>query len=63
MIYGRHQTSRREKQMKVHQVVASIITLVVTASIAYAGGGTAFTYQGRLFDSGEPSVQPGVDDA
>ena len=41
--------------MRMHQVVASMVTLALSASIAFAGGGTAFTYQGRLLDVGEPA--------
>ena len=41
--------------MRMHQVVASIVTLALSASIAVAGGGTALTYQGRLLDAGEPA--------
>ena len=41
--------------MRMNQVVASIVTLALSASIAFAGGGTAFTYQGRLLDAGKPA--------
>ncbi|MEE9129568.1 MAG: tail fiber domain-containing protein [Phycisphaerales bacterium] len=44
--------------MRMHQVVASIVTLALSASIAFAGGGTALTYQGRLLDAGEPANGP-----
>jgi hypothetical protein len=32
-----------------------VLAIGLSASIAYAGGGTAFTYQGRLLDAGEPA--------
>ena len=41
--------------MRMHQVVASIVTLAFSASIASAGGDTAFTYQGRLLDADQPA--------
>ena len=44
--------------MRTHQVMASIVTLAFSASVAFAGGGTAMTYQGRLLDAGEPANGP-----
>ena len=42
--------------MRMHQfVVASIVTLAFSVGIAFAGGSTALTYQGRLLDAGEPA--------
>ena len=42
--------------MRKHQfVVAWIVTLALSACIAFAGGGTELTYQGRLLDAGEPA--------
>lgn len=32
-----------------------VIVMMFSAGTAYAGGGTAFTYQGRLLDAGEPA--------
>ena len=42
--------------MKIFQVVVTLIgSLAFSASVAFAGGGTALTYQGRLLDAGEPA--------
>ena len=43
------------KQNEMLQVVLSIVTLALSASVAFAQGGTAFTYQGRLQDAGAPA--------
>ena len=37
--------------MRISPIVTSIMTLTLTMSIAFAGGETAFTYQGRLLDA------------
>ena len=41
--------------MRMNQFVASIVTFALSASIAFAGGDTVLTYQGRLLDAGEPA--------
>jgi len=41
--------------MRMCQTVLSIVTLAISASVAFAQGGTEFTYQGRLLDAGEPA--------
>ena len=39
----------------MHQVLAVIVMLALRSSMAFAGGGTAFTYQGSLTEAGEPA--------
>jgi len=41
--------------MRIIRVFAPVIIMMLSAGLAYAGGGTAFTYQGRLLDAGEPA--------
>ena len=41
--------------MRMLRIVASIVVIAASAGIATAGGDTAFTYQGRLLDAGEPA--------
>ncbi len=41
--------------MRMLRIVASIVVITASAGIANAGGDTAFTYQGRLLDAGEPA--------
>ena len=41
--------------MRMNQVVLSIVTLAFSASVVFAQGSTAFTYQGRLQDAGVPA--------
>ena len=41
--------------MNMLRIVASIVVIAASAGIATAGGDTAFTYQGRLLDAGEPA--------
>ena len=41
--------------MRMQQIVLSIVTLALSATAAFAGGDTEFTYQGRLLVAGEPA--------
>ena len=41
--------------MRIIRVFAPVIVMMFSAGLAYAGGGTALTYQGRLLDAGEPA--------
>lgn len=41
--------------MRTLRIVACLVVIAASAGIAYAGGDTAFTYQGRLLDAGEPA--------
>ena len=41
--------------MRMHQFVLSIVSMAVSASVAFAQGGTEFTYQCRLLDEGTPA--------
>ena len=41
--------------MRIIRAFAPVIIMMFSAGLAYAGGGTAFTYQGQLFDAGVPA--------
>ncbi len=41
--------------MRIIRVLMLVLAIGLSASIAYAGGATALTYQGRLLDAGEPA--------
>lgn len=41
--------------MRIIRIFATVIIMMLSAGLAYAGGGTALTYQGRLLDAGEPA--------
>ena len=41
--------------MRITRVFAPVIMMMLSAGLAYAGGGTALTYQGRLLDAGGPA--------
>ena len=44
--------------MRMSRIVASIVVITASAGVANAGGDTAFTYQGRLLNTGEPANGP-----
>ena len=41
--------------MRTIGILVPAIVMMLSAGLAYAGGGTAFTYQGRLLDAGGPA--------
>lgn len=41
--------------MRIIRVIAPVIAMIFSAALAFAGGGTALTYQGRLLDAGQPA--------
>ena len=41
--------------MRIIRIFVPVIIMMSSAGLAYAGGGTALTYQGRLLNAGEPA--------